>query len=228
MFPSRTTSATPLGIAAAALTLSIASSHASALSVSAIGDSFTLNFDSPAQPGLTASADFTVMDIASDALGGQTWTLDVALSNTSTTPITDARVSILGFDTDVGYDPTESGVTGIFGTVASGHMPLAGNLDACFKAGGGENNCAGGGGGGVAIGDTGLFSIMLNFDLAMTDLVLDNFFVRYQSVAGATSGPGIIASGTPVPTPSSMMFLASGLVALASIGRTRRRPGLRS
>lgn len=223
MFPSRITSAPLMGIAAAAFALSIVSNQAAAVTVSAIGDNFTLDFDSPASPGLTATAEFTVADISSDALGGQTWTLDVSLSNTSTTPITDARVSILGFNTDIGYDPTDSAVTGIFGTVASGHMPLAGNLDACFKAGGGDSNCAGGGGGGVGIGDTGLFTIMLNFDLALADLVMDNFFVRYQSVVGATSGPGVV--GTQVPTPSSMAFLASGLIALASIGRTRRRTG---
>lgn len=223
MFSRKLTYVISLKIAALSLLCTTLSTQVSALTINAVGDSFSIDFDSAASPGLTSTADFLVSDISTDALGGQTWTLDVLLSNTSSTPITDARVSILGFNTDSSFDAADSSVTGIFGMVASGNMPIAGDLDVCFKAGGGTSNCAGGGGGGVAIGDSGSFSIMLNYDVALTSLVLDDFFVRYQSVVGATSAAGIIGSGTQVPVPSSMMFMTSGLIALASIGRTRRK-----
>lgn len=209
-----------LKIAALSVLCTTLSSQVAAITLDAVGDSFTIDFNSLASPGLTSSADFIVTDISTDPLGGQSWSLDVMLSNTSTSPISDARVSILGFNTDSSFDIIDSSVTGTYGMVASGNMPIAGDLDVCFKAGGGANNCAGGGGGGVTIGDTGNFSILLNFDTELTELVMDNFFVRYQSVVGATS---VIGTGTQVPIPASMWLMTSGLIGLAGIGRTRRK-----
>lgn len=222
MFPSGKFFAIPIRIAALSVILSLPSLKAAAISVDAIGDSFTINFDSMLQPGLTSSADFVVTDIVADALGGQTWTLDVLLGNTSTTPITDARVSILGFNTDSSFDPTDSSVTGTYGLLASGNMPIAGHMDVCLKAGGGTANCAGGGGGGVTIGETGAFTVTLNYDLTLSELVLDDFFVRYQSVVGATSAAGVVGSGSQIPIPSSLLLMTSGLIALGSVGRNRR------
>jgi hypothetical protein len=194
--------------------------------VDSIGDSFGVYFngivDEVVQPGLTSNAFFTLAGIAADGFGGQNWTFNVTLDNTSSLPITGSRVSILAFDTDPNADRAQSSATGVFDMVTTGNMPMVGNIELCFKDAGG-NNCAGGGSGGVVQGNSGNFTAILNFNAVLSQLELTNFHVRYQSIEGSVLGTSGVGEEIPVvPVPAAAWLMGSGLVALAGVARRRR------
>lgn len=178
--------------------------------------------------GLTASTIFTLRSISGDK---KAWSFDLTLANTSSGAITASRVSIFGFD----VSPELSGATGagIFSVVGrNANVPQIGPLlDICFRAGGGGSGCASGGGGGVEIGETyATGSFVLRFVQATEALLLDNFFVRYQSIAGTdrgTSGVGVDdlqsdGNGSVVPEPATWAMLVIGFGAVGAVRRRRR------
>ena len=192
-------------------------SGASAVTVSSVGDSFDVYFNGiingNVQPGLTGEAHFTLTNIVGHGNGGENWDFSVILVNTSSSPITDSRISVLGFNTNPNVDTTESSAIGIFNTVGNGNLAQVGNIEVCFKDGGSGSNCSGGGNGGVQQGTGSQFFTRLNFNSDLSSLTLDNFAIRYQSISGSTLGDS--GAGTEVPIPAPALLLGSALASLA-------------
>lgn len=191
-----------------------------------VGQSFQIYFDGfggtpPAViPGLTSNITFTVHSIT-----GTQYQIDYLIDNTSSAPITASRVSVFGFG-DVAPNFTSATVDGVFGTVNSGNVPNFGVVEFCATS----VNCAGGGSGGVLINTPAADSdgrITLNYSGGVGDITLDDFFVRYQSIAGAgrvTSAIGreIPPPGVPEPGTWAMMIAGFGATGFA-MRRTRRK-----
>ena len=224
--------------AAGALALSMmAAAPASALTFTTVGQSFTNSYDGfgGATPGvitgLTTDVTYALTGIS---LSGLDWTFSYSIHNTSSSPITASRVSVIGFD----VIPLFSGasVTGIFNTVNSNNIPNFGVVDACLlKTNGNGSQCAGGGGTGVTLGATGGGSFVLSFGSAPVTppgVQLNNLVVRYQSIAGA--GPVTSAIGRPTgsdpngnplsvaPEPATWAMMILGFFGAGSLIRRRR------
>jgi hypothetical protein len=215
------------GVACVGLALLGFGVGASAATVTTAGQSFSVAFggqvEGSTQPGLTSEAKFTLDAISTDR---KFWTFSVDLKNTSSTPITGSRVSILGFNTDPNVNRPLSSVSGVYDIIATGNMPGVGTVEICFKGAGGPN-CSGGGGEGVLKGATAAFTAVLAFNNTVTSLVLDNFTVRYQSIVGSGFGTSGIGRGTagdvaPVPLPAAFWLFGSGILALMGVRRARR------
>jgi hypothetical protein len=143
--------------------------------------------------------------------------------------VTDSRISIFGFNVDPNVAPASASATGLFGgsVASSGNNPA---VELCFKVATNGNNCTGGGGNGLLIDDdpaTG--TLTLNFASAPTTVTLDNFYIRYQTLASTASnetsarGTGTVVATPAVPEPATwgMMILGFGLVGASM--RYRRR-----
>lgn len=216
-----------LRIVCVPLFFSMVANYANAITVDSVGDEFIIEFNGLVegieQPGLTAEAIVTLTSITSNTLGGQDWSFDVTLTNTSSAPITASRISIFGFDVAGGLPNDSVAVSGFFDRPAAGNLPGVGKIDQCFKVGGGYSNCAGGGGGGLELGESGDFTfVMLNF--GPTEIDFTDFYVRYQSIDGTPYGDGWsgVGIGTEVPVPAAAWLFGSALLGLGGIARTRR------
>jgi hypothetical protein len=208
----------------AAALLSFAAA-ASAVPIDAVGDTFRVDFDGNVReqptPGLTASATFLVTEFDADA--GRV-VLEITLTNTTEPELFgDSRVSALGFDIDADVDAILISATssGLFdAAVLGGKFPNQfGPIDVC--AIGNPENCSGGRNAGGHLGETGVFTLVLNFEGPIGALDLTNCGVRYQAIepvcgVAADSGTG---HGT-VPEPRVLGLL--GAAGLALLGRRRR------
>ena len=167
--------------------------------------------------GLTADVKITLSSVSVDE---KTWTFDVTLENTSSSPITASRISMLGFNTDADPIVDDSTASGLFNKIGEGNVPQAGKVDIC--ANNQNGNCAGGGGTGLFIGQSGAFTMELMFASGVSTLTLDNFLIRYQSITGTTVGGSGTGFGSEVPVPATAWLFGSALIGLAGIGRQRR------
>ncbi len=213
---------TAAGCAAALFTMP--ASAAVVIDATDFNNPFTINYNGFDNPngaggtftGLSASTTFLLTGIS-----GSAFTFNYSVDNTSSSPVTGSRVSIFGFNTSP--DILGASATGEFDNVGTnGNVPnLTGpnNLRVCFAAGGG-GNCAGGGGNGVSFADAnsdGTFT--LNFSPGTTSFVLDQFYVRYQSLVtsepnnGSATGLGTVAVvAVPEPATWALMMLGIGFV----------------
>ncbi len=158
-----------LPIAALALSAAPAMADPITLDSSAVGQSFTLNYNGYSSGtvvnGLTASTTFTLTGV-----NGSSYTFDYAVANTTADPLT-SRVSSFGFDTDPNITSATS--TGAFAnpTTYSSYPNGIGSIDVCFKDAS-TGSCSGGGSGGLADGTSGTGSFTLNFASAIAALAL--------------------------------------------------------
>ncbi len=217
-------------IAAFALTVAPALAEPITLDSSAIGQSFTLNYNGYSSgtvvDGLTASTTFTLTGVT-----GTGYTFDYALNNTTSSPLT-SRVSGFGFDTDPNISSASSTGAYAFTTLNSSYPNGIGSIDVCFKDAN-TGSCSGGGSGGLAEGTSGTGSFTLNFASAIAALTLDNFHVRYQSITGAggiSSASGDVTTsssgGTSVPKPGMLGMMGGAVAALALLRRRKLAPAL--
>jgi hypothetical protein len=211
-----------LTLLASALTAATLSPAMAAVTVtSGAPTSFTVDYDGNVATtpvaGLTASM---LVNFLGTSNGGLTYDFSYMMSNTSGGAITASRVSGFAFDTSPNI--TSALVTGVYNnSILNGSLPNGvGNVEVCFNA---ANNCNGGGNGGVMLGNSagGNFSLTLGSVPAMGELTFDQFYVRYQSIAGTnlgTSGTGVQVNAVPEPATWGMMLFGFGLV-----GSTLRR-----
>lgn len=200
-----------------------------------IGTSATINFDGfvnggASLPGLSSQLSLTLQSIVNGV-----YTFDYVLSNTgSTSESISSRVSSFAFNTDPNIVGASSTGTYNFTQLTSNYPNGIGQVDVCFK-GADTGSCAGGGSAGVFDGQSGAGTLALDFGGAIGGLMLDNFFVRYQSIEGipgVTSASGrqtgsttsSSSGGSEVPEPG--MFLMFAMAALAILLAKRRKPSL--
>lgn len=192
-----------------------------------IGSSFTLGYNGftngTTVQGLTGSTTFTLTGIS-----GSDYTFNYSVSNTSSAPVTDSRISSFAFNTDPNITSATS--TGAFAstTLSSTYPNGIGTVDVCFKDAQ-TGSCAGGGSGGLTIGQTGTGSFTLSFLQPVASLTLSDFALRYQSITGvngvsSASGTGTLSTststgGTAVPEPGMLLLFAGGVLGLVAFRR---------
>lgn len=166
-------------------------------------------------PGLSG---LTKISYVMSTSSNKKYLFSFSVTNTSSAPLTSSRISIFGFDVDPNVKVSTSSATGTYSTVGAGNVPIIGDHEICFKAGGASSNCAGGGSGGAAIGQTVNGTFTLSFDNSVPNRIfkLSNFFVRYQDVRnerrnGPSSAVGQTVSITEsVPEPASWLAMIAG------------------
>jgi hypothetical protein len=191
-----------------------------------VGQSFTVDYDGFVNGGsvingLTSSAVMSVVAVSSTSI-----TLSVAITNTSSSPITGSRVSVFGFDTNPNV--VSAAASGFFsGTVVKSGLQLPsgfGSIEMCVKNGQ-TNNCSGGGGTGIAMGASGTTTLTLNFSsIGASGVTFSNFGVRYQSLSGAGNVTSAVGRGTPtppIPEPTSMAVFGLGALIVGAALRGR-------
>jgi hypothetical protein len=192
--------------------------------------SFTIDFNGIVEgsvvSGLTSQITFTVVDI--DATTDRI-VLNYSILNNSSSPITASRVSAFGFNADPNLSQSGTTVTGLFTQEHFNlNVPQLGVLEFCGNNNAG-NSCGGGGSSGVTKGNTGGGTLTLAFvsDIA-NGATLSDFFVRYQSINGATcrdrdgnltttgcSGVGVATPPIPEPTSAAVFGLGALIVGAA-------------
>lgn len=193
-----------------------------AITIDSIGDSTGTVFfngivNGTVQTGLTAQLNLTLTGL-NTTTGDFTFSYD--LFNSSSAPITASRVSGFGFNSTP--DALGGSVTGAFDTVTlNGNVPQLGNFEVCVS----DVNCAGGASGGPTIGQHGTGTLVLDFAAGTSSITLDDFFVRYQSIVGATGGDSGSGEDVPppvIPEPATWMSMLAGFGALGFAMRRRR------
>ena len=192
-----------------------------------LGTAYTLNYngfsDGTTVSGLTGSTTFTLTSIL-----GNDYTFSYSVTNTSSAPITDSRISSFAFNADPNITAATSTGAFSFTTLNSTYPNGIGAVDVCFKDAS-TGACAGGGSGGLAQGTTGTGDFVLSFAQPIASLTLSDFYVRYQSITGAgaitsANGSGTLTSsgGTSVPEPGMLGLLSLTLIAVAVTRRRRQ------
>lgn len=203
----------------------VSSSYAATWATTDIGPGFTqsISFNGVVEgsviSGLTAEADLTLASVVDS-----TWTFEIDLSNTSSAPITDSRVSVFGFNTDPAVNvslSSSSSTSGDFSKIGTGNVPQSGVVDICANTQ--NNTCSGGGSGGVSILDSDTITMALVFDTAPGTVTLSDFNIRYQAILPGSICDENECSGTGfVPIPAAAWLFGSGLIGLAGIARKRK------
>ncbi len=209
-----------------ALATALASPSVAAVVVDgATPSSFTVvyngNVNQTPVPGLTASMTLNFLNTSN---AGKTYNFSYSLTNTSSAPITASRVSGFGINTTPNIvSATASGPTFTQTHVPGSFPNQGGTLEVCINA---SNQCQGGGNGGVTFGNTGTGNFSLTFASAQSQISMDAFAVRYQSITGTqlgTSGTGFGHVPPAVPEPATWAMMIFGFGAVGGAMRYRRR-----
>jgi hypothetical protein len=183
------------------------------------GSGTTIGFngqtDGVVHSGLSSSLNLSLLTQV-----GNVFTFGYQLTNTSTNPMTSARVTGFGFD----LTPNNTAAAILSGTVFdqddSGSISNGMNVEVCITT----HNCSGGGGDGVIIGQSTNGSFSLTFASSPSNISLGDFVVRYQSLAGAgNAGSGVGVSVAAVPEPATWAMMLLGFGAMGVSLRRRRR-----
>lgn len=220
-----------LSVAALALFSAIPTSAATFVNV---GDNATISFDGT-EAGTSASLYLELLDFDASL---STFTFSYALTNTSNLALNPSvRVSGFGFD-DIGTDTTtgtaSTSDTNGFDTIDFNvnYPDGLGFIEFCLYESPGS--CTGNGNG-ATVGDPSEGIFTLDYNVALTQLTLDDFVARYQAtgINGQGSGTGV---GTEIPDPSgavpepstwAMMLMGFGAVAAGMRRRKRLAVGER-
>lgn len=186
------------------------------------GESTVINFngysDGGVISGLTSQLTLELVSI----IDGE-FLFNYSILNNSTAPVTGARISSFGFDTDP--DLADAEATGDYRFIESGSMANGQNVEICFNAAD-TGSCSGGDG--AAIGETGTGTFTLIFGSDVEDITLSDLHTRYQSitgVSGASSATGDPVT-PPVPEPATWAMMLLGFGATGFALRRRRRTGI--
>ncbi|MFI5318454.1 MAG: cistern family PEP-CTERM protein [Myxococcota bacterium] len=221
------------------LLLALFASGSSASTVTAVGDTFTVNFNgivdygnpqtATVMPGLTASAQFTISSWSyNGGTGKTTVAFNIVIDNTSDTQVwQSAVVTSIGFDTNPNaLSGTSSGVFTRF--VAGGSFPTGAGFNVEYCASGNRNNCNGPGNTPLNVNDpNGTAVVTMVFSGNLSTLDFTNFGIRWQALdsqkLGLSGGSGIGVETTtpPIPEPASMALFGLGALMVGAVMRKR-------
>jgi len=159
-------------------------------------------------------------------------TLTLTITNTSRF---DARITGIGFDLVQG-DFSGNGSSGLngfsgannagftFGDGALGNVPQFGNavLDFGWTTGNSGNFSGGSPNDGIAPGSSLTLSVSGSAFAGLTEAqICQTILVRFQRVGADGEGSDVATPSQPVPEPTSMLLLGSGLVGLGGAARRK-------
>lgn len=162
------------------------------------------------------------------SFNSQTNTFSFTITNTS--PF-DARITGIGFDLPPGGNASASGLNGFSGAnVGSftfsdadlGTVPQFNSAVLDFGFITGSNFAGGNPNDGIAPGASATFTVSgAGFSGFTEQQICNAIFVRFQRVGANGEGSDVGTPGTPVPEPTSLLLLGTGLVGFAGAARRR-------
>jgi hypothetical protein len=198
--------------------LSTSTDKAEATTVSAIGDSFNVDY---AYETLVATLTWTVTNI-----DGNRWSFSVLIDNNSlASPDTNSnRITSFGFTTDPNATDLTVSTSGWDGTTTGTVGPHATfGIEACVHVG---QACPGGGNGGVFAGTSP--TINISFDYGPGPLTFTAFTTRWQSISvtdpnnpSGRPATSLVIGPSIVPLPAAGFLLIGALGGLAVLRRRR-------
>lgn len=204
------------------------SERSEAVTLSSVGDAFTVSFagnvNGTNTPGLTSQASVLVTSFQARSIS-----LSITLTNTTdATLFSGSRVSAIGFDPSVPLAGASS--SGLFANAVTGNAFPNGFGPVGVCAIQNRNNCKGGANGGVGLGQSGTMLLTLDFAAPVASVDLSNFGVRYQGVDSTRLGlSGASGTGRPgggpvpgIPEPGAGLVFALGMTLAGAALRSRR------
>lgn len=224
-----------------AVALLAAPAFAAPVSVTGVGQSWTLDYNgivdvngtATVLPGLTATVGFTVSGLFYDATYNTTLlSLDLVIENTSDASIFQfAQIGGVAFDTNPNVVRMGTGASGALGFVALGQVLPGGTgfgIEVCVS--GRRNQCDTLNPYGVSVGQTDTATVHLGFSGNLVGQAIDfsNFAVRWSDVISQQYGFTTTRNGygvpvtPPIPEPASIATFGLGALLVAAALRRRR------
>lgn len=214
-------------LAAAALAVGLLGSAGPALAVPiSTGTTIDVTYDQPVAflPDLTATLALTVQSITSSQI-----VLGVDIANTTSTFFSSARLTGLGWNTNVlptGATDTSS----IYNVYIGQNFPANSSVNLCLSSG---STCAGGGSGGLSPSQTTAFTLTLLGSFGTSTIDFSAFAAKFQTAFGSFEPTGTITTGCTgtscggggggtVPEPSTLSIFGAALLAVFGYRFARR------